>query len=82
MAIDFKKMLTPEAQKRMADADAYYEQSLIKFRNMTNKNLHASAMFYMTQMRDPWKHEFSTPTYDAVFWHVVIPELLRRIRKE
>ena len=78
--IDFKALLSEEARKRHAEADEYYERELIKFRNMTNDNLKISAKYYMTQMKEPWKHESSRPTYDAVFWRIVIPELLRRIK--
>lgn len=77
--IDFRKLMSEEARKRHADADKYYEKELIKYRNMTSKDLKVSAKYYMTQMQEPWKHEFSCPTYDAVFWHVIIPELLKRL---
>lgn len=79
MVIDFRKLMSEEAQKRHVEADEFYARDFIKFRNMTNKNLRASAKYYMTQMKEPWKHEFACPTYDAVFWHVVIPELLKRL---
>lgn len=82
MAIDFIKHMSIEAQKRHADANEYYERDLLKFRNLTNDNLITSAKYYMTQMHEPWKHEFATPTYDAVFWHIIIPELFKRINKE
>jgi len=82
MPINFKALLSEEARKRHAEADEYYVCELIKFRNMSSENLCASAKYYMGQMREPWKHEFSCPTYDAVFWHVVIPELLKRVKGE
>lgn len=77
--IDFKKMMSKEARRSQAEADEHFAKELSKFRSMTNENLKASANYYMTQMKEPWKHEFSCPTYDAVFWHVVVPELLRRV---
>ena len=82
MAIDFKRLMSEDARKRHAEADEYYAKDLIKFRNMADENLVASAKYYMTQMKEPWKHEFARPSYDAVFWHVVVPEILRRLEKE
>lgn len=79
MAIDFRKLLKPETQQKMAESDEHYACDLIKFRNLTDKNLVASARYYLSQMKEPWKYEFTTPTYDATFYHLIIPELLRRI---
>jgi len=75
----FKRLLTPEAQRKIAEADEHYERKLIEVRNMTPENLRASARYYMSQMREPWKHEFACPTYDAVFWHIFVPEMIRRL---
>jgi hypothetical protein len=79
MAIDFRKLLKPETQQKMADADEHYARDLFKFRNLSDKNLVATARYYLSQMKEPWKYEFSTPTYDAAFYYIVVPELLRRI---
>lgn len=79
--MDFTKLMTKEAQIRHAEANSYYEKELVKFRNLSDKNLVSSAKYYLTQMKEPWKHEFSKPTYDAVFWHLIVPELFRRIEE-
>lgn len=80
--MNFRRYLSPEAQSRMAEADEHYERELIKFRNMSTGNLISSTKYYTGQMREPWKHEFNRPTYDAVFWYVILPELLRRLQEE
>ncbi len=79
--MNFRQYLSPEAQRRMAEADGHYEYELIKFRNMNTENLISSTKYYTGQMKEPWKHEFNRPTYDSVFWYVILPELLRRLKE-
>lgn len=79
----FKKIiLKPEAQKKIAESSEYYEKRLIEFRNLTKENLIASTKYYMSQMQEPKRHQFSTPTYDAVFWYIIMPEIIKRLSDE
>jgi hypothetical protein len=80
--VDFRKCLSPEKQKQMAQVDEFYEGRLIAFRNMKTTNLLSTAKYYMTQMKDPYKYKPGEPVYDSVFWHLIIPEMMRRLEKE
>ena len=77
--VDFRRCLSLERQKQIAQQDEFYEQRLIEFRNMRTENLLATAKYYMTQMKEPWKYDPKAPVYDAVFWHLIIPEMMRRL---
>lgn len=77
--MDLRKHLSPEAQARMAEADEWYEQDLIKFRNLSTANLLTTIKYYTGQMNEPRKHEFNRPTYDSVFWYIILPEMIRRL---
>ena len=78
--VDLKKCLSPERQKQIAEQDEFYEQRLIEFRNMKTENLLVTIKYYMAQMKEPWKHDPKAPVYDAVFLHLVVPEMMRRLR--
>lgn len=76
--VDFRSLLTDEQRRKIALRDAMYAEQRRRFASMTNDNLTASARYYMGQMRDiTWKP--GEPVYDAVFWHVIIPEMLKRL---
>ena len=80
--IDFRKLFTPEEQTKLAELDEYYEKNLIKYRNITTENLIATVKYYMTQMKEPRRHEEFKPTYDSTFWYILLPEIIKRLRKE
>lgn len=80
--VDFIKLLSPEQQTKLAELDEYYEKRLIEYRNMTNENLIVTVKYYMTQMEQPKKHKDYKPTYDSAFWLILLPEIIRRLRKE
>lgn len=50
------------------------------FANLSNEDLVASARFWMAHCDAPKRFpDEGAPIYDATFWHVIVPELLRRI---
>ena len=79
---NFRKLLSPEQQKQLAEWDEYYEKRLIEYRNIETKNLIASVKYFMTQMREPRKHfdkDYPATTYDSTFWYILLPEMIRRL---
>jgi hypothetical protein len=60
-----------------ADAD----QKRAMFANLDNGDLAASAKFWMAHCAAPVAVEFGGGTYDATFWHIIVPELLRRVKE-
>lgn len=72
--------LTPEAQKRVEDLRNYQDAKKAHFASLTDENLVASAKLYMANM-SPLHFAPGEPIYDATMWHVILPELLRRVGK-
>jgi hypothetical protein len=52
------------------------------FANLSNADLAASARFWLQHCVQPRRFAPDEPIYDATFWHVIVPELLRRIERE
>lgn len=74
----FKFKLSPEAERRRNEHLEWEIRRKAEFANLTNKNLVASARLYMANMR-PLDFAPGEPVYDATMWHIILPELLRRI---
>lgn len=70
--------LTPEAQARAAETRQWLLKRQSQFASMSDESLVANAKFYMRQM-SPVRFAPGEPVYDATMWHVILPELLRRI---
>jgi hypothetical protein len=76
-AMPFK--LTPEAQERANQYLDLVEKRKAEFANLTDENLAATTEFYMRNAK-PQEFAPGEPVYDATLWHIILPELLRRIR--
>lgn len=73
--------LTPEAEKKAADYREWHIERGAEFANMTDENLVASAKLYMANMA-PLAVAPGEPIYDATMWHIILPELMRRIGRQ
>ncbi len=51
------------------------------FANLSNSDLVASARFWMQHCSAPKRFSADEPVYDATMWHVILPELLRRLSR-
>lgn len=71
--------LTPEARARVDAARAWQVEKEAQIGVLTNENLAATARFYMANMQ-PMRFAPGEPVYDATMWHVILPELLRRLK--
>lgn len=79
MSFDLTRLLTPEARERIEQSRERAAEKRIEFANMTDESLVASAKFYMGNMQQPRLFAPGEPVYDATMWHIILPELLRRI---
>jgi len=70
--------MTPEAQARIDEHRAWATQRRVEFANLNNESLVASAKLYMANMT-PAQFAPGEPVYDATMWHIILPELLRRL---
>ncbi|NSZ63423.1 hypothetical protein G6L16_008735 [Agrobacterium tumefaciens] len=70
--------LTPDAKARVDACRNYQEAKQTHFANLSDENLVASAKLYMANM-SPMNFAPGEPVYDATMWHVILPELMRRV---
>jgi cell wall assembly regulator SMI1 len=73
--------LPPEVEEALAKARRQEQSYKVAFANMTDENLVASAKFWMQHCNAPSAVKPDEPVYDATFWHVIIPEMLRRLSR-
>lgn len=75
---DDEMKLTPEALERAHQYGAWHKERVAVFQSLDNANLAATARLYMAHM-SPLPFAPGEPVYDATMWHVILPELIRRI---
>ncbi len=80
MSFNFKKLLSPEQQKLWDENKEQVTKEKIRFANLTNKNLVASTQYFLSQMKAPREWIIGNCVYDVEFYHIIIPELLYRIK--
>ena len=82
MTINFRELrrrkMTPEAWAEVEQWENAAIQNRIKFANMTDETLVASAEYYLSQM-EPVRWAPGVPVYDATMAHFILPELMRRV---
>lgn len=78
MALKF----SPEIQAKIDANRAAFVEQQTKYANLNNESLIASAKLYMRNCVKPRHIEPGIPVYDSVMWHVVIPELIRRLERK
>ena len=66
--------------KLAADRLAEHDQR-VTFANLSDADLAASAQFWMQHCDAPKRVEAGRPVYDSTFWHVIVPEMLRRLSR-
>lgn len=65
-------------EKLEAARVAEHHQRVV-FANLSNSDLAASAKFFMAHCGSPKRFVPDEPIYDATFWYVIVPEILRRL---
>lgn len=71
--------LSPAARARAAEYESWAAQKRTEFANLTDESLVASAKLYMANMT-PMQFAPGEPVYDATMWHIILPELVRRLQ--
>lgn len=73
--------LTPEARARAEETLQWQREKSAQFAGMSDDSLVANAKFYARQM-SPVRFAPGEPVYDATMWHVIVPELIRRLEEK
>jgi hypothetical protein len=71
--------LPQHIQEKFSQARAAEANKQAVFANLSDADLVASAKFWMQHCQAPHRFDPSEPIYDATMWHVILPELLRRV---
>jgi len=75
----FRSVMGEDAWQKHLGCEQNYEEDCAKFEAMTNKQLAEATQRYLNHCQRPeWPQ--GTPVYDAVMWHNLIPEMIRRLR--
>ena len=78
--VDFLKMLSPEARARVESQRRNFERDVAEFRAMSTEDLCERTEYYLKHCEFPKRWQPGDPVYDGAIAHVILPELLRRLR--
>lgn len=78
--MSFKINLTPEARKRSREYLENLEQQRAETCNLSDANL-ATSLELCAKMCGPVKFAPGEPVYDARLFHVILPEIARRLKE-
>lgn len=70
--------LSPEAQERAAQYESWFNAAKRDIGSLSDENLVATCRMYMAHA-EPKRFAPGEPVYDATLWHVIMPELMRRL---
>jgi len=74
-----RSIFTPDALARHEGLEANYAEDCKKFAAMTDEQLAETVAYFLHHCERPrWSR--GEPVYDAVMWHNLIPEMMRRLR--
>lgn len=79
----FKPFKLPDhIQEEFNKARSREEERRVTFAMLSNADLVTSAKFWMHHCSAPQRYAKDEPIYDATFWHVIVPELLKRVEQK
>lgn len=71
--------LPPHIQEHLAAARHAEHDKRVVFANLSDADLATSAQFWMQHCEAPKRFERDAPVYDSTLWHIILPELIRRL---
>lgn len=74
--------LSPETEAELMKARELELNMKDTFRSLSHDSLIASAKYWMQHCEPPKRFKPDEPIYDATFWHVILPELIRRLESK
>lgn len=74
-----RTVLNRDIMARARELEAAYQADCVKFEAMNDDQLAETVAYYLKNCQRPdWPR--GTPVYDAVMWHNLIPEMIKRLR--
>ncbi len=80
MAFDFRRLMTPEQRERYDAHELYAAEQRQRAVKMDNDTLANTIEYFMTQSAIPRTWIATDPVYDAQLFHVLLPEMVKRLR--
>ena len=80
--VDFLKHLTPAQRERIERLKTRHARDVAEFQRLTVDELIEKTTYYLKNAQFPLQYQPGEPVYDGVIAHVVIPELLRRLKEQ
>lgn len=81
MTLDFLKFLSPERRAAIEKRRQNYERDVAEARALSNEELCERTTYYLSQSQFAHQWLPGEPVYDGVIAHVIIPEMMRRLKK-
>ena len=78
----FKDILTDKQRKELHECQETHMQRLAIGQQMTDLELADAAEYAMRNMFEPRLHSPGRPTYNSSFYHVYVPEMVKRLRRK
>jgi hypothetical protein len=73
--------LPPHIHEKYVAARGEQMRQRAVFANLSDGDLAASAEFWRQHCGAPRQVEPGVPVYDSTFWHIIVPELIRRLKR-
>ncbi len=73
------KSLSPEARERFKATQEWYVRDVAEATQFTDAELVRKVRYYMANSAQAQKWAPGEVVYDAALWHVLVPELLKRL---
>lgn len=77
--VDFLKHMTPEARAKIERRNAHMEKETTRLRAMSAEQIVKYAQLCLDNSAGPRDFPPGEPVYDNAVWHLVLPELIRRV---
>jgi len=81
MSLDFKKILPPDVYAKYEQQRTEYERDVAEARAMDDEMLADRCEYFLTQCELSSRWAPGTPVYDSAVHHVMVPEMIRRLRE-
>ena len=71
--------LSEDLQKRLSESRKLHGTYERTFSTLSDADLAASARFWMQHCEQPRRVTPGQPVYDSTMWHVILPEMIKRL---
>ena len=79
--MNFTDLLSKEAREELEKAIRQEKTMAESIAALSNKDLKANTEYWMANCDQPKRFPKGEPVYDSTFWHIIVPELLKRLDK-